>query len=281
MKNSGKVKLNPRKMLWKYLSCSNAMFHLLDHEFDNHKENEENASWLLAGGIIQRGHQCGMIWGGTLAVGAESFRRNNEKNKAIAVAITAAQYMIKSFAKRAKHVNCSDITKVDWDNKIDVAIYTIKSMLQGMIYSSCFNLIAKWTPDAIDAAHKGLSENIQNNPCMSCASEVIKKMGGSDEEAVIVAGLAGGIGLSGEACGALGAVMWYKVLGRIKKNPEIVQPISDVLNAKEILKEFYVQTNSEILCNKITGKQFRTIDDHTEYLKNGGCEKLIDALAKL
>jgi len=51
MNNSNKVKLNPRKVFWKCGTCSHAMFHLLNHEFDNPKENEENASDLLAGGI--------------------------------------------------------------------------------------------------------------------------------------------------------------------------------------------------------------------------------------
>jgi len=282
MNNSNKVKLNPRKVFWKCGACSHAMFHLLNHEFENPKENEEKASDLLAGGIAQKGHQCGMLWGGSLAVGAESFRRYSDKSEAIASAITASQHLVESFTKRTKSVNCRDITRVDWKSKLDLAIYMVKTIMQGFIYSPCFNLIVKWTPEAIQAANQGLSgKPIQNQPCVSCASEVVKKMGASDEEALMVAGFAGGIGLSGNACGALSAVIWYKMLDWGKKNPGKTPVFFNNPDAKIILRAFYIQTDSEMLCNKISGKQFKSIDEHSEYIRSGGCEKLIDALAKI
>ena len=178
MNNSNKIKLNPRKVFWKCGACSHAMFHLLNHEFDNPKEIEEKASDLLAGGIAQKGYQCGMLWGAALAAGAESFRRYSDKSEAIASAITASQHLVESFTKRTKSVNCRDITKVDWENKFDMAIYMVKTVMQGFIYSPCFNLIVKWTPEAIQSSNKGLSvKTIQSQPSMSCASEVVKKNG--------------------------------------------------------------------------------------------------------
>jgi C_GCAxxG_C_C family probable redox protein len=282
MNNPNKVKLNPRRVFWKCGACSHAMFHLLNHEFDNPKEDEEKASDLLAGGIAQKGYQCGMLWGAALAVGAESYRRYSDKSEAIASAITASQYLVESFAKRTKSVNCRDITRVDWENKFDMAIYMVKTIMQGFIYSPCFNLIVKWTPEAIQAANQGLSEKpVQDQPCMSCASEVVKKMGASEEEAVMVAGFAGGIGLSGNACGALSATIWYKMLNWSKKNPGKTPSYFNNPDAKIILKAFYIQTDSEMLCSRICGKQFTSIDEHTEYIRSGGCGKLIDALAKL
>ena len=282
MNNSNRVKLNPRKVFWKCGTCSQAMFHLLNHEFDNLKENEEKASDLLAGGIAQKGYQCGMIWGAALAVGAESFRRYSDKSEAIASAITASQRLMESFTKRTKSADCRDISRVDWESKLDMAIYMVKTIMQGFIYSPCFNLISKWTPEAIQAANRGLSEKLlQDQPAVSCASEVMKKMGATDEETVMVAGFAGGIGLSGNACGALSATIWYKMLDWGKKNPG--KPISYFNNqdAKTIFRAFYIQTDSEMLCSRICGKQFTTIDEHTEYIRNGGCGKLIDALANL
>lgn len=282
MNNSNKVKLNPRKVFWKCGACSHAMFHLLNHEFDNLKENEEKASDLLAGGIAQKGYQCGMLWGSALAVGAESFRRYENKNDAIASAIIASQHLVESFTKRTKTVNCRDISKVDWESKLDFALYMVKTIMQGFIFSPCFNLIVKWTPEAIHAANQGLSEKqIQNQPCVSCASEVVKKMGASDEEVVMVAGFAGGIGLSGNACGALSATIWYKMLNWSKKNPGKTPSYFNNPDAKKIFRAFYIQTDSEMLCNKICGKKFNSLDEHSEYIRNGGCKKLIDALAKL
>jgi len=258
------------------------MFHLLNHEFDHPKENEGKASDLLAGGIVQKGHQCGMLWGGALAAGAESYRRYSDQSEAIASAITASQYLVESFVNRTKSANCRDISRVDWESKLDLTIYMVKTIMQGFIYSPCFNLIVKWTPEAIQAAKQGLSANpVHGQPCVSCASEVVKKMGGSDEEAVMVAGFAGGIGLSGNACGVLSAVIWYKMLEWGKKHPGKTTSYFNNPDAKKILRAFYIQTDSEMLCKTITGTEFKTIDEHSEFVKSGGCRILIDSMARL
>lgn len=281
MDTLNKKKLNPRQTFWKYGSCSHAMFHLLNHEFDNVKPQEEKASDMLAGGIAQKGHQCGMIWGASLAVGAEAFRKFDEKNKAIAAAINASKQLVDSFHKRTKNVNCRDISRVDWGNKFQMAIYMIKTIAKGFIFSPCFNLIVKWTPEAVQSSNEGLSENINySQPCISCSAELVKKMGGTEEESMMVAGFAGGIGLSGNACGALAATIWYKMLEWGKKNQGKSQSMFNNPDAKKILHTFCIQTNSEMLCNKICNRSFNTIDEHSDYIKTGGCSSLIEALAK-
>jgi C_GCAxxG_C_C family probable redox protein len=281
MNSSNKVSLNPRKTFWKCGACSNAMFHLLNHEFDNVKLPEEKASDMLAGGIAQKGHQCGMLWGGSLAIGTEAFRKFNDKNMAIAATINASKLLVDSFQKRTHTVNCRDISKVDWENKFDFAIYMLKTIAHGFVFSPCFNLIVKWTPEAIQTANKGLTENIHyNEPCISCSTEVVKKMGSTEEESIMVAGFAGGIGLSGNACGALGAAIWYKMLDWGKKNPGKSQSFLNNQDVKKILRTFYMQTDSEMLCNKICNKSFNTIDEHSDYIKNGGCKNIIEALSK-
>ena len=282
MNNSTKEKLNPRNVFWKCGSCSGAMFHLLNHEFANHKENEEKALDLLAGGVAQKGYQCGMLWGGALAVGTESFHRYSDNSDAIASAITASHHIVASFNKRNKSVNCRDISGVEWENKREFVTFMVKTIMRGFIYSPCFNLIAKWTPEAIQAANNGMSEKaVHSKPCMSCATETVKKMGGSNEESVMVAGFAGGIGLSGNACGALSAAIWYKMLDWAKQNPGKTPSFFNNEDVKKIVRAFYMQTDSEMLCGKICGKHIKTIDEHTEYIRSGGCEKLIDALAKI
>ena len=42
----------------------------------------------------------------------------------------------------------------------------------------------------------------------------------TDKESIIVAGLAGGIGLSGNGCGALSAAIFIKSLSWHRKNPK-------------------------------------------------------------
>ena len=45
---------------------------VVDRSFDQPSELEEHAAGPLAGGIMQHGYQCGMIWGATLAAGAQA-----------------------------------------------------------------------------------------------------------------------------------------------------------------------------------------------------------------
>ncbi|HAQ37555.1 MAG TPA: hypothetical protein DCQ58_03515 [Saprospirales bacterium] len=275
-----KKSLNPRKTFWKCGACSHAMFHLLNHEFDNNKSREEKASDMLAGGIAQKGHQCGMLWGVALAAGAEAYKRYYDKNMAVATAIHTSQLLVESFKKRTRSANCRDIAKVNWESKFERTLYTIKALAKGMVFSPCFNLMVKWTPEAVKAANHGLSENIKfKQPCFSCSTELIKKMGGSEEESVMVAGFAGGLGLSGHACGALSAAIWYKMLNWEKYNEGKTQQMFHNPDAKKVLEAFYSQTNSEVLCKIISQTSFNTIDEHTEYLRNGGCRSLIEALA--
>ena len=285
MKNISKAKkewLNPRKVFWKCGTCSHAMFHLLNYEFENIKIPEEKASDMLAGGIAQKGYQCGMLWGGALAVGAESFRRYKDKNMATSAAIVASKNLVNSFEKRTKTVNCRDISKVNWESKLQFTLYIIKTIMQGFIYSPCFNLIVKWTPEAILAANQGLtSQEIQISDCLSCASEVVKKMGGSEEDVLMVAGFAGGIGLSGNACGALGAAIWYKMLKWNKNNPDKTSVMFNNPDAKKIIRAFYTQTDSEMICKKISGKIFNNLNEHTAFIESGGCSNIITVLSKM
>ncbi len=279
MEKSENKKLNPRMEFWRRGACSNAMFHILNHEFKNSKLKEEKAADMLAGGIAQKGHQCGMLWGGALAIGTEAYRRFDDKNKAAAVAINATKKLVVSFEQRTHSVNCRDIAKVDWENKFQFRIYMLKTIARGFIFSPCFNLIVKWSPEAIRATSEGLSETVPiAQPCVNCASELVKKMGATDEESTMVAGFAGGIGLSGNACGALGAAVWYRMLEWAKNNPDTPPSMFNNPTAKNVIQAFYLKTDSRVLCKDICNRSFNTIDEHSEYIKSGGCKELISTM---
>lgn len=183
---------------------------------------------------------------------------------------------MQSFVSRSKTIECGEITKTDFNNKWSLAKY----MLSGK-FVHCYTLTGKWAPEAIEAAKEGLSSNlaIQSQDTVSCASEVVKNMGGSEEEQVMVAGFAGGLGLRGSGCGALAATMWKTILELVRKG-EWKYTMSDPM-AERIINKFYAETDYEIECHKICGQRFNSIDEHTEFIKNGGCDKLINVLAQL
>jgi C_GCAxxG_C_C family probable redox protein len=273
-------KNDTKKVFWQCGACSHTLFHLLNREFGHLNENQERASDLFAGGIVRAGHQCGMLWGAALAVGAESFRRHNDRGSAIAVAISATQNLVESFSKRAKSVNCRDITGCDMTNVLSMTKFMVNIILHGFVNSQCFNLAEQWVPEAIQSAQEGLSSAHSDAPQISCAAEVARKMGAGDEEMVTVAGFAGGIGLSGNGCGALSAAIWMKTLAWCKEHPGKTPPFFNNPDANRILKTFREATNAKMRCHEICGRQFKTIDEHTAFIKNGGCAKLITILAQ-
>ena len=279
-----------RQVFKKLGSCSHTLFYQVNREFGDPKEFEGIATNLFAGGLLQTGHQCGMLWGSAMAAGTESYRRHNNSSQAIAVAINATRQLMQSFFDRTKTHNCSEVTGCNLKSPLGIAKFTVKSLFYLLaektgkkVEGSCFILAERWAPEAINAAIKGLSnhQGKKHKPAMSCASEVVKKMGGSDEEIVMVAGFAGGLGLSGNACGALSAAIWMKLLDWCRKNPGKNPPYFNNREVKKTINTFYQATDSKILCHEICGQCFKSVDDHSNFIENGGCAKLILALAQV
>lgn len=272
-----------KELFWKLGTCSRTFYYILNREFGHLNDEEENASAPFAGGMLREGYQCGMLWGSTMAVGAESYRRFDDPDQAIRMAIQATQHLMKSFEKRTKTHNCRDIIHCNLKTKWGMMKLLVKSFL--FRSSGCVNLAVDWAPEAIQAAHEGLKEpqNNQNEQdkasqhAISCASEVAEKMGASKEEKIIVAGLAGGMGLSGNACGALGAAIWLN--SKEWLDSENGKTVYRNPKANHTLKVFKNATQSKFRCQEITGKCFKTCDEHTAFIKNGGCKELIDILA--
>lgn len=270
-----------KKVFSKCGTCSRTYLTLLNNEFGYSQIAEELAADPLAGGLMNTQNQCGMLWGSALAVGAESYRRFDNHNQAMAMAITGTQHVQTSFKKRTKSLNCRDVIEVDISNKFEVGTFMLKSLPGGFSNMICMNLSEKWLPESIQSAKEGLLAKQLDVPELpvSCASEVLKKMGASDEETVMVSGFAGGIGLSGMACGALGAAIWMNTLEWCRKNPG--QSGYNNPKSKEILEAFNDITGSEMLCSKICGQSFNSINEHADFVKNGGCEKLINTIAQV
>lgn len=249
---------------------------VVDGSFDHPLKPEEHAAAPLAGGVMQHGYQCGMIWGATLAAGAQVYRLYGAGPQAEAKAIIAAQGLVESFRAQNTHTNCLEITEIDKSSSTMqmIAYFLIKG---GTI--NCFRMAAKYAPTALSEINSRLSgEDIEvPTPPVSCSALLAKKMGVSDMHAVMAAGLAGGIGLSGGACGALGAAIWVAVMKSVEergakvsfKNPE----------AGVVIERFSKRADYKFECLKIVGRKFENVGDHSAYLHDGGCSELIEDLA--
>jgi len=261
-------------------TCSRTFAHLLNREFGHPDEASEKAMNLMAGGIMNQGFQCGMLWGAALAAGGEAYRRQGNLDGAIAAAVSATQELITSFMEQTDTVNCREIIGVDLTSKIGMAKFMLRVTAQGRKNSQCFNLAEQWAPEAIEAGSMGL-DSVQDsvgNP-RSCSAEVVRQMGGTEEEIAMVAGFAGGLGLHGGACGALSAAIWKRMLDWCREHPDKDPPYFNNKTANKILKAFKSETNGKMHCSDICGRKFEDLGEHTAYLDTGGCKNLIALLA--
>ncbi|MFC2134438.1 C-GCAxxG-C-C family (seleno)protein [Bacteroidota bacterium] len=254
------------------------MSRVLDKAFGNPMKLEEDASAFLAGGILQHGYQCGMVWGSALAAGAQIYKVHGPGPESETRAIIAAQKIVEVFQDRFKHFNCLEITEISKSSSVMdmIVFFLIKG---GTIH--CFRMASKFAPLAYTEIDAVISEkNIESPEApASCVSLLMKKMGASELHTMMAAGLAGGIGLCGGACGALGAAIWVHGMNTLKE-PDGKIRFSDP-KASEIIEKFLKAADYEFECSEIVGRKFENVKDHSDYLQNGGCAKIIDALADI
>jgi hypothetical protein len=244
---------------------------------------EERACLPLMGGFMNYGYQCGMLWGTTLAAGAQAYRVLGPGPQAETAAIIAAQRLAEFFRTRYKDVNCLAITGMDFrsTSKRRVLMQTLKFFMRGgPIF--CFRMAAGYARVASSEIETTFSEKHQTpSPPVSCAAMLAQEMGASDMHTVMAAGFAGGIGLSGSACGALGAAIWIIGMNWLEEGAgdDIWKSEAFQSRAADAIDRFMKSTDSKFECSKIVGRRFENTADHAGYLRDGGCSKIIKALA--
>ena len=258
-------------------ACSETMVAVLNRAFQHPALETERPSQPFAGGIMQHGYQCGLVWGAALAAGAEAHRRFGAGPEAETKAILAGQRVVEAFrGQNQTQMNCMEITDLDKSSsKMKMVTYFL--IKGGTI--GCLRRAARYAPAAlreIDVALSGEPVAVPPGPA-SCAALMARRMGASEEHAVMASGLAGGIGLSGGACGALGAAIWVagiKLLGEGATKIAYKAP-----HAEALIGRFVKCANYEFECSAICGRKFDGVADHASYLRAGGCSKILEGLA--
>lgn len=225
---------------------------------------------------MQHGHQCGMIWGAALAAGTRAYRLFGPSCHAEAKAVIAGQRLVESFRALNKNINCAEISEID---KAPSVLKIIMSSLAGGGAVKCFRMAARYAPVAFNEIDSVLSRESVETPSepVSCAALLASRIGVSDIHRTMVSGFAGGIGLSGGACGALGAAIW--ILGMQERGEESGKKKLEDPRLERTIERFLKYTDYEFECSKIVGRTFENVNDHTDYLRSGGCQNIIEVLA--
>lgn len=233
----------------------------------------------LAGGLVSQGYQCGQIPGAVLAAGAQAYRLYGAGPQTETRAITAAQRLVEAFRVRAGAINCREITGIDIPSATRQTV--MLAFLRGGVIR-CFRMVTSYSRAAYSEINTTLAEKrVQALPApVSCAALLAQKMGASDLHTVMAAGFAGGIGLSGGACGALGAAIWLTEMNWGKAQGTGKMQYTS-RRALELIDHFAKTTDSQFECCKLVGRRFENVQDHANYLREGGCSQIIQALASL
>lgn len=273
-----------KKRFLKLGSCSQTYLNILDNDgFGHSHPAEERAADPLAGGILRKGEQCGMLWGATMATGAEAYRRGKEQGaplgRSLGVAIVATRHIVDSFVEQTGTTSCREITRANFANPFSMAKYMVTRA------RNCFNLAEDWAPAAIEAAERGLEDGETHfaGEARSCASECVAAMGGSEEEQAFVAGLAGGLGLRGDGCGALAAAIWKASLDWSREPENQGKSPYDNPRAKRVLAVYDAHTQGlgegHYRCREVCQREFADVAAHSAFVAAGGCRELIATLA--
>lgn len=258
-------------------ACSDTLLHVLNCAYDRPMPAEERAAMPLAGGIMQRGHQCGLIWGATLAAGAEAHRRHGDGPRAEAMAVAAAARLLEAFRAQAGATDCYDITEID-DSSTKLEMMSYFLLKGGAV--RCFVGAARYASVAKETIDAVLSAPPPGDPPpapVSCAALLARRMGASGLHAVMAAGFAGGLGLSGGGCGALAAAIWITGMKALRDGAARLDFESPVALAS--IDRFLAGTGGQLECAAICGRRFAGVEEHADHLRGGGCAALIEALA--
>ncbi|MEW5870773.1 MAG: C-GCAxxG-C-C family (seleno)protein [Chloroflexota bacterium] len=278
---------------------------VVDRSYEHPMKPEEHGVMSLAGGIMGNGYQCGMLWGAALAAGAQAYRLYGPGPQAEAAAILAAQKLVDSFRARNKEINCLEITQLNWNNSSQsqrgFTMQILKFFLRGGPIG-CFRMAARYAPLAFNEIEASLSDgnfSAQHDELpagpLSCATLVAQKLGASAMHASMAAGFAGGIGLSGGGCGALGAAIWLIEMENAGKASPAggTASLEDsngagssgggmALGSPQALaaaERFLKAADYEYECAAIVGRKFESAADHAAHIRGGGCAKILEALA--
>ncbi len=211
-----------------------------------------------------------MVWGSALAAGAEAYRCFGAGSRAEVASIIAAQRIVASFRAQNGAVDCFDLTRTDFSSKSQ----TWKYLLTGKAIG-CFRMAARYAPLAFAEIRKALRDEPSDAPAapVGCAARVARTLGASDQRTVMVAGLAGGIGLCGGACGALGAAVW---LDGMSGGGDY-----EARNARatRVVERFLEASDQRFECSEIVSRKFADVADHAAHLRAGGCARILEALS--
>jgi hypothetical protein len=289
MINEG-VSRDTAKYWWlQCVSCSEASMTTQMRGFGLEEPVYEQGLHSFSGGFMHLGHACGLLTGAAIAAGFLARERFDDDEARAAAALYATIRLAKVHPELAGSVNCLDITDVNLTSLSGRLRYVKEGKAQ-----LCGRLHLKWSPQAHELINKSFSEfkeNIQIRDCANCAVEtlgqIVRSTGLEERDLTLVAGLAGGVGLLGNVCGALASGVYAVSVSRYYKHnvkerdSRLKGSFYELVgagyrgSATQLRLKFIDSFGSE-LCSQITQRKFSDMEEYSTFIKHGGCKEVIE-----
>lgn len=213
-----------------------------------------------------------IVWASLIAAGHQALAYNKLPNEQLALTLQASKELVDAF------INAKLSCQIYPAFKPEKKISSIKDKLKFINYDK---ISRDWQPIADRTLLLSLSysSNDLHKNCSSCVHQLIKKMGGSEEDAITAAGFSGGIGLSGGVCGSLIAKVWFEALLYLRKNKD--EDHYPHQFQKQIYNAFMEITKGDYSCPDLSGKHFKDVKQYSTFIEEGGCNKLISLIAEI
>lgn len=267
------------------VACSEASMTTQMRGFGIAEPAYEQAIHPFSGGFMHLGHACGLLTGAVMTAGFIARSRFNDDEARSGAALHVAIQLAKAHEQLAGSVNCREIT----GTSLTSLSGRLRYVRQGKA-RDCGRLHLKWAPQAqqvIDNVMAEFSERGQQvGSCANCSVQTMRELSAplriKEEDAVLVAGFAGGVGLHGNVCGALAAgVFAMSVASRLshkqrKRDSRIRGSFEELAGttyrgASSMLRLELVRQLGSDQCVDIVGRKFTDAADHYAFVAQGGC----------
>ena len=274
------------------VACSEASMTTQMRGFGYKEPVYEQAIHPFSGGFMHQGHATGLLTGAVMAAGFVVRERFSDDAIRSGATLHAAIHLAKPFPKYSESVNCQEITGTDLTTLRGRFRYFKEG--QGR---TCGRLHLKWAPRAHHLIDTSLMEYWESKPEGSRANCAVRSMqeleartGQNTGISTSIAGFAGGVGLSGNVCGALVAgVYWLAVIQQLgrkrkKRDSRIRGSVEELFgitywgDLTRLRLAFVKQFGSE-LCIDIIGRHFNDAADHGLFVEQDGCMSITKFIA--
>jgi hypothetical protein len=276
------------------VSCSEGSMTTQMRGFGIEEPTYEQAVHAFSGGFMHRGDACGLLTGAVLAAGFEAKRRFGDAGTRSAAALHAAVRLAAGLPELAGSIDCRDFTETE--------LVTIAGRLKYFrtgVAPRCGRVHLKWGERAHRLIDRSLTEFAARGPVRSaanCATETMRRcapaVGVPEADAVVVAGLAGGVGLLGNVCGALGAgvfalgVQRYGRRREDRRDSRLRGTVQELVGAAyrgaatKLRRAFEAGFGSR-LCEEVIGRRFDSPASHAAFIEQGGCREVMASVGDL